>query len=307
MKRIGYDRPLFVQPFDHRGSFRKKFFQISGEPVVDATTDQRSAIAEAKMLIYRGLLKAIDMGVPKDEVGVLVDAEYGNQVLVDAETKGICRSVCVEKTGQAVFDFEYGARWQDHLRFIRPEIVKCLVRYHPADDALANREQATRLKELSDYIHATEDHTMMFELLVPAVTDEEVAMGERYDHEVRPRRMVEAIHELQDFGVEPDIWKIEGLETREQAEMVAAAARRGEHRGAVGCILLGRGSDKEQVHKWLRVAAPVPGFIGFAVGRTNFSDAVKRFLADRSQEQSAVDEIAANYKGCVDVWRAAQA
>lgn len=306
MKRIGYDRPLFVQPFDHRGSFRKKFFHIAGEPVVNADTDQRSAIAEAKMLIYRGLLKAIDLGVPKEDVGVLVDVEYGNQVLIDAEAKGICRSVCVEKTGQPVFDFEYGARWQDHLRFIRPEIVKCLVRYHPHDDALANREQATRLKALSDYIHDTEDHTMMFELLVPAVTAEEKAMGEHYDKEVRPERMVEAIHQLQDFGVEPDIWKIEGLETREQAEMVAKSTRRGEHRGAVGCILLGRGSDAAQVHKWLQVAAPVEGFIGFAVGRTNFSAPVLRFLGDRSQEQSAVDEIARNYKGCVDVWRAAQ-
>ncbi|MDY7092769.1 MAG: DUF2090 domain-containing protein [Acidobacteriota bacterium] len=306
MKKIGYNQPLFVQPFDHRGSFRKKFFQLSGDPVVSATEDQRSAIAEAKMLIYRGLLKAIDMGVPKDQVGVLVDAEYGNQVLVDAAATGICRSICVEKSGQPVFDFEYGPRWQDHLRFFKPEIVKCLVRYHPADNAQENREQATRLKELSEYIHDTEDHYMMFELLVPAVTDEEKAMGERYDKEVRPQRMVEAIHELQDFGVEPDIWKIEGLETREQAQTVSAAVRRGDHRQDVGCILLGRGSDTAQVHKWLQVAAPVDGFIGFAVGRTNFSDAVKRFLADPSQAQSCVDEIARNYKGCVDVWKQAQ-
>lgn len=306
MKTIGYDRPLFVQPFDHRGSFRKKFFQLSGNPVVDAATDQRSRIAEAKMLIYRGLLEAIERGVPEDQVGVLVDAEYGNQVLVDAAHRGITRAVCVEKSGQPVFDFEYGPRWQDHLRFFKPEIVKCLVRYHPHDDALDNREQATRLKELSDYIHDTEDHYLMFELLVPAVTDEEKALGAEYDTVHRPQRMIEAIHELQDFGVEPDIWKIEGLETREQAEEVAAATRRGSRRKDVGCILLGRGSDTEQVHKWLRVAAPVDGFIGFAVGRTNFSDAVARFLADPSEERACVDEIAANYKGCVDVWNEAR-
>ncbi|MCB1033180.1 MAG: DUF2090 domain-containing protein [Acidobacteria bacterium] len=307
MKSIGYDQPLFVQPFDHRGSFTKKFFALAGGPRIDAVTDQRTPIAAAKMLIYRGLLKAIDMGVPKETVGILVDSEFGSQVILDAQSKGICVSTCVEKSGQNVFGFEYGIRWQDHLRFVGPEIVKCLVRYHPADDPVTNREQAARLKALSDYIHGGNDHYLMFELLVPATTEEEKAMGARYDAEVRPQRMIEAIHELQDFGVEPDIWKIEGLESRDQAEAVGAATRRGAHRARVGNILLGRGSDKEQVHKWLKVAAPVPGYIGFAVGRTNFAEPLKRWIADPSTEAQAIDEIADNYKGCVDVWQAARA
>jgi 5-dehydro-2-deoxygluconokinase len=306
MKSIGYDRPLFVQPFDHRGSFTKKFFGLAGPPEVSPRIDHRTAIAQTKMLIYRGLLRAIELGVPKDTVGILVDAEFGSQVLLDAQARGITTSVCVEKSGQPVFDFEYGPRWQDHLRFIKPEIVKCLVRYHPKDDAVENREQATRLQALSDYIHDGNDHYLMFELLVPALTAEEKALGDRYDKEVRPERMIEAIHQLQDFGIEPDIWKIEGLETRSQAEAVGAATRRGKGRGRVGNILLGRGSDKAQVHKWLQVAAPVPGYIGFAVGRTNFADAVKGFIADPSTEAQAIETIAANYKGCVDVWQAAR-
>ena len=302
MKSIGYDKPLFVQPFDHRGSFTKKFFQLTGAPEIAPSKDQRSNIAEVKMLIYRGLLRAIEMGVPRDSVGILVDSEFGNQVLLDARKQGISRSVCVEKSGQKVFDFEYGSRWQDHLRFVDPDIVKCLVRYHPKDDAATNREQATRLKMLSDFIHGGNNTYLMFELLVPALTEEEVAMGSRYDTEVRPERMIEAIHELQDFGVEPDIWKIEGLENRSQAEAVAAATRRGEERSRVGNILLGRGSDKAQVHKWLAVAAPVDSYIGFAVGRTNFAAAIQEFIADRSKEEAAIEAIAANYKGCVDVW-----
>ncbi len=305
MKSIGYDKPLFVQPFDHRGSFTKKFFGLAGGPQIDASTDDRTPIAAAKMLIYRGLLRAIDMGVPKETVGILVDAEFGSQVLLDAKAKGISVSTCVEKSGQPVFDFEYGSRWQDHLRFIGPEIVKCLVRYHTADDPAINREQATRLKALSDYIHGGNDHYLMFELLVPATTEEELAMGARYDKEIRPQRMIEAIRQLQDFGVEPDIWKIEGLETREQAEAVAAATRTGDHRGSVGNILLGRGSDAEQVHKWLAVAAPVPGYIGFAVGRTNFAEPLKGWIADPSTEARAIEAIATNYKACVDVWQQA--
>ena len=306
MKSIGYDKALFVQPFDHRGSFTKKFFGLTGDPQVTPVGDDRSPIARTKMVIYRGLLRAIEMGVPQDSVGILVDAEFGSQVILDAQRRGIPTSTCVEKSGQTVFDFEYGTRWQDHLRFVRPDIVKCLVRFHPEDDAAMNREQATRLKALSDYVHDGNDHYLMFELLVPALTEEEKAMGEHYDKQVRPGRMIEAIHQLQDFGVEPDIWKIEGLETRQQAEAVGAATRRGTGRSRVGNILLGRGSDKSQVHAWLAVAAPVEGYIGFAVGRTNFADPIKAFIADPSTEATAIETIAANFKGCVDVWTSAK-
>ena len=162
-----------------------------------------------------------------------------------------------------------------------------------------------RLKLLSDYLHATDDHYLMFELLVPATTDDDKKAGDRYDAEIRPRRMVESIKMLQDYGIEPDIWKIEGLDKREQAEAVAEQARTGQGRKKVGCIILGRGSDKAQVHQWLQVASPVTGFIGFAVGRTNFSEPLKRFLEDPKQEATAIKDIAQNYKGCVDTWRAA--
>ncbi|MEM9293350.1 MAG: DUF2090 domain-containing protein [Acidobacteriota bacterium] len=302
MQEIGYDRPLFVQPFDHRGSFTKKFFGLQSPPALSVGDDQRNRISEVKGLIYRGLQRAIELGVAKEHVGVLVDVEWGLHVIHQSRQDGIPLAICVERSGQPIFDFEYGSRWQDHLRLFKPEIVKCLVRWHPHDDAATNREQGARLAALSEYVHDGNDHHLMFELLVPALTDEEKAMGSRYDHEVRPQRMIEAIHQIQDQGVEPDIWKIEGLETREQAEQVAAACRNTAERATVGCILLGRGSDKEQVHKWLRVAAPVPGYIGFAVGRTNFSDPVKAFLADPSQQEASIQAIAENYKGCVDVW-----
>lgn len=305
MLTIGYDKPLFVQPFDHRGSFTKKFFGFSGSPTIDPASDQHSPLVAAKTVIYRGLLRAIEMGVDPGSVGILVDAQFGSHIIADAKARGIPAAVCVEKSGQSVFDFEYGGRWQDHIRYIAPSIVKVLVRLHPADDPASTREQLTRLKLLSEYLHSSDDYTYMFELLVPATTEEEEEAGAEYDREIRPRRMVESIRIIQDFGVEPDIWKIEGLDRPEQAEAVVAQARAGAARARVGCILLGRGSDKEQVHHWLRQAAPISGYIGFAVGRTNFAEPLKRYLADPAQEAAAIDEIAANYKGCVDTWLAA--
>jgi myo-inositol catabolism protein IolC len=191
-------------------------------------------------------------------------------------------------------------------------MVKVLVRFHPANDPAATREQMTRLKMLSDYCRSGHDHYYMFELLVPATTPEEKEAGAAYDREMRPGRMVEAIRQLQAFGIEPDIWKIEGLDTTEAAEAVAAQTREGttadgKSRAKVGNILLGRGSDRDSVYHWLKIAAPIPGYIGFAVGRTNFSEPLKAFIADPSQREATIQAIADNYKGCVDTWKAAQA
>ena len=308
LKSIGYDRPLFVQPFDHRGSFTKGFFGLTGDPEMTPTADQHSAVAGAKTLVYRGLLRSIELGVPADTVGILIDTQFGSPIIADAKRRGIPVSVCVEKSGQPIFDFEYGAGWQDHLRFVRPDIVKVLVRHHPRADEGGRREQMARLKQISDWVHSSDDCYYMFELLVPATTDEDKAFGDRYDSEMRPKLMLEAIQEIQDFGIEPDIWKIEGLDHEKDAKAVAAQTRTGAGRERVGNILLGRGSDKDSVHRWLKVAAPLEGYIGFAVGRTNFSAPLKAYLADPTPEaaEAAIQQIAENFKGCVDVWQAAR-
>ncbi|HEX2165263.1 MAG TPA: DUF2090 domain-containing protein [Thermoanaerobaculia bacterium] len=312
MREIGYDKPLFVQPFDHRGSFKKKFFGLKDDWAIDPATDQFTPILESKTIVYRGLLEAIERGVPAEHVGILVDTEFGLHIQTDARRRGIPVASCIEKSGQPVFDFEYGVRWQDHIRFVDPDIVKVLVRHHPADPERERVEQMARLREVSEFLHGRDRRPFMFELLLPATTEEEKSAGERYDKELRAGRMIEAIRELQSFGVEPDIWKLEGLESADQAAAVAEAARSGRtadgaSREKVGCILLGRGSDEAQVHRWLATAAPVPGWIGFAVGRTNFAAPVQRFLADRGVERRSIDEIAESYKRCVDVWQEAAA
>jgi 5-dehydro-2-deoxygluconokinase len=304
LKSIGYDRNLFVQPFDHRGSFTKGFFGLKGQPEITTGHDQHSPVADAKTLVYRGLLRAIDKGVPTELVGILIDTQFGSHIIADAKAKGISVSVCLEKSGQPVFDFEYGAAWQDHIRFVRPDILKVLVRHHPHDDEMGRVEQMTRLKQISDFVHSQDEYYFMFELLVPATTAEDKAFGDRYDVERRPGLMIEAIQELQNFGIEPDIWKIEGLDREADAKAVAAVTRTGPGREKVGNILLGRGSDQASVFKWLRVAAPLDGYIGFAVGRTNFKTPLETYLAAPSPQaaETAIEQIAINYKACVDVW-----
>ena len=183
------------------------------------------------------------------------------------------------------------------------------MRYNSEGDQTLNRRQAERLKRLSEYLYAKSPSRFMFELLVPAEKSQlDRLNGDKkaYDLELRPRLMVQAIHELQDAGVEPDVWKVEGLDRSENCGEVVAAARRGG-RDRVGCIILGRGEDEEKVSHWLATAAGVSGFIGFAVGRTDFWQPLVDFKAKKITREAAVAQIAARYRKFVHIFENARA
>jgi myo-inositol catabolism protein IolC len=305
MKNLGYDKPLYILPFDHRSSFELKMFGW-GE---DLTPEQTAQIAAAKQVIYDGFKTAVEAGVPKEKAGILVDEQFGAAILRDAAARGFTFAYPVEKSGQEEFEFEYGDDFGKHIGAFNPTFCKVLVRYNPEGDQDLNRRQADRLKRLSEYLRANARSRFMFELLVPAEQaqlDRVKGDKTRYDLELRPRLMVQTIHELQDAGVEPDVWKVEGLDRREDCEKVVAAARRG-HRDKIGCIVLGRGEDDQKVREWLTTAAGVPGFIGFAVGRTSFWEPLVELRAKKITRNVAVAEIANRYREFVDVFEKVRA
>jgi myo-inositol catabolism protein IolC len=299
----GYDHPLYILPFDHRGSFQAKLFGWKA-PLTDAQTAE---IAGAKQVIYDGLLAALAAGAPRRKAGILVDEQFGAAILRDAAAKGIITACPAEKSGQNEFDFEYGEDFASHIEAFDPTFCKVLVRYNPEGDRALNRRQAARLERLSDFLAARGRSRFMFELLVPA----EKAQLDRfkgnkkvYDLELRPRLMVEAIRELRDSGVDPDVWKVEGLDRREDCQAIVAAARAGR-RDEVGCIILGRGEDHGKVRHWLATAAEVPGFIGFAVGRTDFWDPLVAWRMKKATREQAVAVIAARYLEFVELFEKA--
>ena len=170
-----------------------------------------------------------------------------------------------------------------------------------------NRRQAERLARLSGWLHDN-DRRFLFELLVPAEPEQLDRVGgdtDRYDRELRPDLMVAAIKGLQAAGVEPDVWKIEGLDDSDDCVRVAEAAR-ADGRDDVSCVVLGRGGDEEKVSDWLRTGAGVPGYIGFAVGRTIWWDPLEGWLDGGSADDAAAT-IAANYRRLIDVYTAAAA
>src|SRR5258705_99832 len=200
MKTIGYDRPLYVLPFDHRGSFETKMFGWHG----DLTAAQTTEIAASKQVIYDGFKAAVEAGVPREKAGILVDEQFGAQILREAAAQGYTIACPAEKSGQEEFEFQYGEDFAKHIEAFHPTFCKELVRYNPEGDQAMNQRQAARLKRLSDYLHGKGQSKFMFEMLVPAEKAQlDRVKGDKktYDLELRAKLMVEAIQQLQDAGV----------------------------------------------------------------------------------------------------------
>ena len=298
---LGYDGKLYILAFDHRGSFQKKMFGIEGDP----TPEETQKIADAKHLIYEGMSEAVKRGADASATGVLVDEQFGGKIPLQAHAAGLKLAMPVEKSGQNEFDFEYGADFGAHILTFDPDFSKVLVRYNPDDpDTEMNARQLARLKELADWLHDN-GRKFLFELLVPATDDQLASVGgdsDRYDAELRPELMRRALEDCQNYGIEVDVWKIEGVDEQSDAAMLAEQARTGEGREGVTCVVLGRGASTEQVEEWLRAASPVQGFIGFAIGRSIWWDALKAFLSDELDREAAATKIADNYLHFVGVY-----
>lgn len=298
---LGYDGKLYILAFDHRGSFQKKMFGIEGDP----TPEETATIADAKQLIYEGMALAADRGADNSTLGVLVDEQFGGEIPAEAKAKGLKLAMPVEKSGQNEFDFQYGDDFGAHIETFDPAFSKVLVRYNPDDpDAAVNPRQNEKLKRLADWLHAN-DRKFLYELLVPATEEQLASVGgdtDRYDAELRPELMRRAIEETQAYGIEVDIWKIEGVDAQADAEMLAKQSRTGAGREGVVCVLLGRGASDAKVDHWLREAAPVDGFVGFAIGRSIWWDSLRGFLAGDVARADAASKIADNYLRFIGVY-----
>jgi myo-inositol catabolism protein IolC len=301
---LGYDHKLYILAFDHRGSFQKKFFGIEGEP----DSEQTAIIADAKHLIYEGMLQAVGAGADPSTAGVLVDEQFGSTVPTEAHERGLKLAMPAERSGQNMFDFQYGEDFGEHISSFNPHFTKVLVRYNSDGDAEENRVQLGKLKQLSDWLKKN-DRKFLFELLVPAEDAQlESVAGDsdRYDTELRPELMRRAIADIQDAGIEVDIWKIEGVDERSDCEMLVAQSRTGGRDG-VKCVVLGRGADDAKVDQWLTAAAPVDGYIGFAIGRSIWWDPLKAYVDGKIERSEGARKIAENFLRFVAVYERAKA
>ena len=300
---LGWTDPLLLFAFDHRNSFRK-LLDVSP----DAGDTGRSRVLLAKRLVFDGFLAGVDRLDDTTGAAILVDEQYGAELVPLARERGALVAMPVEKSGQRAFELEYGSEFAAHVGRFDPDFVKVLVRYNPGGDAELNARQNAALRDVSRWCNDNGRRFLLEYLLPP--TDDQLARvdgsRDRFDDEIRPALMPEVVEQMQDAGVEADVWKVEGLDRPDDDAAVSAMARR-DGRDDVGCVVLGRGASLAKVADWLRAGAGVPGYVGFAVGRSIWTHALMEHLGDRMERDAAVAEIGANYAALVQVWRRALA
>lgn len=297
----GYSQDLYILAFDHRGTITKGLLGVEGR---EPTQDEANKVSEMKKIIFDGFLKANEYGITGGDPAILVDETFGLEVQQKAKEMNIKFAAPVEKSGQKVFDFEYGDQFGEKINEVGADFVKILVRWNPDDEEEIRETQGNRIKELSDWL-TENDKKFLLEFLVPA-TEEQLASVEndqaRYDSEIRPKLAVKVVEEMRERGADPDIWKIEGLDTSEDCEKVAQAIRTGDREGVIA-VVLGRGASDEKVNEWLKAGSSVEGYKGFAIGRSIFWDALKGFHEGEKSREEAVEEIAQSYLGFLSVYQ----
>ena len=297
----GYSQDLYILAFDHRGTITKGLLGVEGR---EPTQDEANKVSEMKKIIFDGFLKANEYGITGGDPAILVDETFGLEVQQKAKEMNIKFAAPVEKSGQKVFDFEYGDQFGEKINEVGADFIKILVRWNPDDEEEIRETQGNRIKELSDWL-TENDKKFLLEFLVPA-TEEQLASVEndqaRYDSEIRPKLAVKVVEEMRERGADPDIWKIEGLDTSEDCEKVAQAIRTGDREGVIA-VVLGRGASDEKVNEWLRAGSSVEGYKGFAIGRSIFWDALKGFHEGEKSREEAVEEIAQSYLGFLSVYQ----
>jgi len=221
-----------------------------------------------------------------------------------AKEMGIKFAAPVEKSGQKVFDFEYGDDFKEKIKEVNADFVKILVRWNPDDDRDIRQIQGERIKTLSDWLDENE-RKFLLEFLVPASEQQLESVGgdqTRYDSEIRPKLAVQVVEEMRERGADPDIWKIEGLDTTEDCENVSKVIKDGGREDVIA-VVLGRGANDEKVNEWLRAGSSVNGYKGFAIGRSIFWDSLKGWHGGEKSREEAVSEIANSYLSFISVYQ----
>jgi myo-inositol catabolism protein IolC len=286
-------RLLFILAVDHRASLERDLYKLTSPP----TPAQAERIVADKLLVYQGLLEAVTELAARAQPGILIDEHYGASVAELAGNTGgqIDLSMPVEESGQDWFTFEYGDRWQEHASLYNTSHTKVLVRDNPAYDGAKRERQADLVAQVSAW-SAANHRPLILELLVPATpADLQTVNGDtaRYDAEVRPRLTIDVMTFLQDRGVQPALWKVEGLDHHDDAVAISATAQRSDANAR--CIILGRHASHDQLDRWLQIAAPVDGFVGFAIGRSIWWDALHSHLRHFSTAKDVVQRVRDNY------------
>ncbi|MDP2585572.1 MAG: DUF2090 domain-containing protein [Candidatus Levybacteria bacterium] len=292
ISNLGYKKNLFILPFDHRFSF----IELFGFTNPNLSFGEKTTITQAKEIIYSAFKNAVSEEIPKEQAAILIDEEYGDKIIRDAINQDYNVILTTEKSGQKEFVFEYEDNFVKHIEKYKPLFVKALIHYNPNDDPLSKMRQQQKLEILSNYCHENSYKFLLEVIVSPTDSQFKEVNGNKdlYDNDMRPNLTVEVMKELQNVNVEPDIWKIEGMENEDSYKIVSLQARKGE-RNNVGIVILGRSENQEKVEKWIRSGNKIKGIVGFAVGRTAFWKPLTDYKNGKIEKEEVIRIVSNNF------------
>lgn len=291
-------RPLFVLAFDHRAVLRDLVGSWTAESV------PRSQMVEMKNLVLDALLCSARrlQGLGRRQLGLLIDEEFGSDAARRAHKEGLVLVMPIERSGAPSFTLDFGDGWLEHLERFPVDCAKALVFLNPEGPADAYWGQLRSLAKAMSVVRQR-GYRSMLEVVVPP-TDKQLSLvdgdEELYDRRLRPGLVRRVIEDCYGLGMRPDLWKLEGLDSTDDASMVARAVTAADKSAA--CLVLGRGADKQRVIEWLRCAAAAPGFAGFAIGRSIWEAPIREWMLGRIARSEAVQQVSVAYDEFVDAY-----
>ena len=275
---------LFILPFDHQTGLFKEFGWI--EPI---TEEQRELMMTTRELTYQGYLHGLTLGIPKEMTAILTDDIYGSEVIKEAHLNKTPVIYTLEKSGQPHLIFQH-EDWENQIKSQNPDWIKTLVRYNPEANKNDLNITIENLKKVSGYSKAHNIPFMIEPLVQPTESQKEIA---DFDHTTRPDLTVRMMDEIYSNGIYPAVWKIEGSDDVEFYNKASAVIAKYDPNARI--VVLGRNETIENVSKWFAAGAQNDYVIGFAVGRTVFLDAIKKYMSGEFTNTDAIKEIGENY------------
>ena len=284
--------PMYMLAFDHR--------QVLRDLYPAASTDD---LHGAKLAVLDSLELLAGSVSDKKSLAFLVDEEYGAAAAKSARERGFYVAMPIEASRTKILQLQYPDDYRERFERLDPQCVKALAFHNPADDTERKNVQLSLLRQINDFARDQGRDFLLEVLIMPTPEQLEQSGGDTsgFRDALFPELMVESISEMQDAGIEPDVWKIEGLETVEGTTSVGAQATSGG-RDAVRCIVLGSGETQEKVTGWLANASVVPTFSGLAVGRTVWREPIADMLAGRVTREVALRAMAHSFAALIDAF-----
>ena len=272
---------LNVMAFDHRAQF-EAMAREAGAPL--------ARIPVLKQLLLRAAEATEQAQGVQGRLGVMIDGRYGSDALNAATGRGWWVGRPVERPGSRPLAFD-GTRSVGTalLSWPREQVVKCLVSYHPDDDAMLRVAQEERLLELWEATRAS-GHELLLEVIPPALAN----------HLTDDATVLRAVKRFYNLGLKPEWWKLAPMAAESWVALAALVDERDPR--CRGAVILGLNQPLEDLVAGF-AAATHPVVKGFMVGRTIWGEASRAWLKGEIDDSALVAQVAARFGQLVQAWR----